>query len=130
MSTPDGGDLWVIGTGITLIALFATVLGGVVARDRALQRQLRESDDKAQDGDNKLHDRLSRVREEFSRELSKLRNDFSEYQLLAQREYASVDHLKEVETRLAQAIERLDSRLEAMPGQLAQELKQVFKPSD
>lgn len=119
MSALDGGDLWLVGTGIALLGLF----GGVIARDRAIQRDKNAREDK-------MHDRITRVREDLSRDLGDLRRELNEYKLEVQREYASVGHLKEVETRLAQAIERLDSRLEAMPGQLAQELKTVFKPSD
>ncbi|MBG6178536.1 hypothetical protein IWQ55_006394 [Labrenzia sp. EL_208] len=119
MSTLDSGDLWLFGAGVTLFGL----IGGVIARDRSVQRDKNVREDK-------MHERVTRVREDLSRDLGELRRELNDYKLEVQREYASVGHLKEVETRLAQAIERLDSRLEAMPGQLAQELKQVFNTSD
>lgn len=116
MSTPDGGDLWVVGAIISVVGL----IGGVLARDRAQARQIREADDK-------LHDRISRVREELGRDLQVLRQDFTEYKLVVAREYASVEHLKEVEDRLVNAIDKLTAKLDVMPGQLAQELRQVMK---
>lgn len=49
------GDVsWILGALMTLV----TVIGGIIARDRQLARMI-------QDGDEKLHDRINRVREDM-----------------------------------------------------------------
>ncbi|QFT31824.1 hypothetical protein FIV00_15130 [Labrenzia sp. THAF82] len=113
MSGVDSGDVWLIGIALTAVA----AVGGVLARDRAQARQQR-------DAENKLHDRISRVKEEVLQEVKVLRADFTDYKLSVAREYASVDHLKEVESRLVDAIEKLTAKLETMPTRLAAEIKQ------
>lgn len=54
----DGGDIWLIGMILTGGAFILTLVGGVVARDRQMSRQIRE-------GDEKLHERINRVREDM-----------------------------------------------------------------
>lgn len=54
----DGGDVWLIGMILTAGAFILTLVGGVIARDRQMSRQIRE-------GDEKLHDRINRVREDM-----------------------------------------------------------------
>lgn len=52
----DGEIAWIIGTALSL----SVVIGGIIARDRQLTRMI-------QDGDEKLHDRVNRVREDMVR---------------------------------------------------------------
>lgn len=47
---------WIIGTGLSVIA----IIGGIIARDRQLTRLISE-------GDDKLHDRINRVRDDYVR---------------------------------------------------------------
>ena len=52
-----GSDLsWIIGSAMALVVM----IGGIIARDRQLTRMV-------QDGDEKLHDRINRVREDMVR---------------------------------------------------------------
>lgn len=112
MSAPDGGDVWVIGTIIGAVTLFGGLLTGIVARDRAMFRQIREADDT-------LHERVNRLRAEAQRDINLVRQELTEYKLQVAQEYASVEHLKEVENRLVRAIEKLTEKMEDMPEQLA-----------
>ncbi|WP_420415143.1 hypothetical protein [Roseibium sp.] len=116
MGTPDGGDVWVIATIIGVVGLFGGLVSGIIARDRAVSRQIREADDK-------LHERISRLREETQRDVHKSLQALTDYKLQVAQEYASVEHLKEVENRLVRAIEQLTAKLEDMPAQLALALK-------
>jgi len=115
MSGVDSGDVWLIGTALTAVV----VVGGILARDRAQARQQRAAEDK-------LHERISRVKEELAQELKGLRAEFTDYKLQVAREYASVDHLKEVENRLVDAIEKLTGKMDAMPGRMAAEIRQLI----
>lgn len=58
--------------------------------------------------------------------LDTLTRDLTEHKLEVVRNYASVDHLKEVETRLADAINRLSSQLEKMPDKMTNFLEKYF----
>jgi hypothetical protein len=50
---------------------------------------------------------------------------FSEFQVTVAREYVSQDRLREVETRLVTAIERLSTTVERMPDRLAAIVKEA-----
>ncbi|MFN9743515.1 MAG: hypothetical protein ACK562_15590 [Acidobacteriota bacterium] len=50
-------------------------------------------------------------------------SELHEYKLEVSDRYASVTHLKEVESRLASAIDRLTARLDTLPAALAAELR-------
>lgn len=54
----DGGDIWLIGMILTAGAFVISLVGGVIARDRQMSRQIRE-------GDEKLHERINRVRDDM-----------------------------------------------------------------
>lgn len=56
MSSPNTGDSWVFATLVGLAGFVSAMIGGVVTRDRAISRMVRE-------GDEKLHDRINRLRE-------------------------------------------------------------------
>lgn len=117
----SGSDTnWIIATVIAGAGFVVTLIGGVIARDRAMTRII-------SDGDDELHSRINRARDEFNKEIAALRTDFTSYKLEVAREYASHTHLKEVEDRLTRAIEKLDSRLEDMPKQLAQEIIRAIR---
>ena len=126
MSVLDSGDTWLVGIALAAIA----GVGGILARDRAQARQLRDADEarakQIREAEDKLHDRVSRVKEELSQELKALRADFTDYKLQVAREYASVDHLKEVETRLVDAIEKLTGKMDAMPDRVGVAVRQAM----
>jgi len=107
MSTPDGGDVWLFGTLIALVGL----VSGFVARERAIQKDKKDREDK-------LHDRITRVREDHNRDHAELRRELNEYKLQVQREYASVDHLKEVENRLVKAIDDLSTVVKDLANEI------------
>lgn len=58
MSAAGGSESWIIATVIAIAGFVTTLIGGVVARDRAMSRQIRE-------GDEKLHDRVNRIRDDM-----------------------------------------------------------------
>jgi len=118
MGTPDGGDVWVIATMIGVVGLFGGLVSGIIARDRAVSRQIREADDK-------LHERVNRLREETQRDVHQSRQELTDYKLQVAQEYASVEHLKEVEDRLVRAIDKLTAKMEDMPAQLALALQKM-----
>ncbi len=91
-----GGDnAWVLGFILSGAGLIAALIGGVVARDRQMSRQIR-------DGDDKLHERINRVREDYVR-----RTDLDGH---IQRLENNVDHLRaEVREHRAETTKRLDT---------------------
>ena len=46
--------------------------------------------------------------------INSMRADFSSYKLQVAREFASTDHLKEVEQRLVRALEGIDSKMDSL----------------
>lgn len=48
-----------------------------------------------------------------------VRRELQEYKLVVAERYASVEHLKEVETRLVTAIDKLSGQLDTMPDRLS-----------
>ena len=141
MSTgPDSGDVWLIGTILGVLGVAGGWFSGLLSREGSRSRQAQARDEKLSVqiklGDEKLseqikasvddlHARISRAQKESSNQDQRLLEDLTDFKLYVEREYASREHLREVENRLAKAIENLTSKLDAMPSQLAHELKQV-----
>lgn len=121
MSANDSN--WILATIIAGAGFVVTLIGGVIARDRAMTRLI-------SDGDDELHSRLNRARDEFNKELTLLRSDFTSYKLEVAREYASHTHLKEVEDRLTRALDKLDSRLADMPKLFAEEVARAIRAAN
>lgn len=55
------------------------------------------------------------------------RRELNDFKLEVSRQYASHDHLREVEERLTKVIEKLDRRIEDMPRQLAAAVQAALK---
>ena len=55
-----------------------------------------------------------------------VRRELQDYKLTVAERYASVEHLKEVETRLVAAIEKLTDRLDTMPDRLSRIIQQAI----
>ena len=59
--------------------------------------------------------------------VSKVVHDLAEYKLEAAKNFASHEHLKEVEVRLTSAIDRLTNRIEALPTKFAEEVSRLVR---
>ena len=79
------------------------------------------------EGDDNLHERINRLRDDNERKVASLRDEISTFKLEVAREYASQSHLKEVEERLTRAIEKFESRMATMPEELAKEIVQAIR---
>ena len=58
MSSPGGGDSWIVAAILAVAGFVVTLIGGVITRDRATLRQIGE-------GDEKLHERINRLRDDM-----------------------------------------------------------------
>jgi hypothetical protein len=63
---------------------------------------------------------------ECTRETASLAKELAAYKLTAAQDFASVMDMKDVETRLAAAIDRLTSRVEQLPRQFAEHVAQIL----
>jgi len=87
---------WIVGTGLSIIA----IIGGIIARDRQLTRMISE-------GDDKVHERVNRVRDEYVR-----RSDLDGH---IQRLDANIQTLaKDVREQSQETTRRLDALIAAM----------------
>lgn len=66
------------------------------------------------------------TRREGQKENQQLRQEFAAYKLEVAERYASVEHLKEVETRLVSAIDKLTDKLDTMPDRLSLVIQQAI----
>lgn len=87
---------WIVGAAFALVGL----IGGVIARDRQLSKMITE-------GDDKLHERVNRVRDEFVR-----RDDLDNH---IHRLDKSIDQLsKDIRDQSAETTKRLDALIAVM----------------
>ncbi|WP_420411586.1 hypothetical protein [Roseibium sp.] len=70
------------------------------------------------------------TRRECQKETQQLRQDLAAYKLEVAERYASVDHLKEVENRLVNAIDKLTDKLDTMPDRLSRIIQQAISDTD
>ena len=67
----DEAIKWIVGISITAVGLVATLIGGVIARDRQLTTLINEGDRRTAEllaaGDQALHDRISRMQDTYVR---------------------------------------------------------------
>jgi hypothetical protein len=68
----------------------------------------------------------AQANEARARETAAVAKELDAYKLSAAQEFASVMDMKEIEQRLAAAIERLTSRIEQMPRQFAEHVAQII----
>ena len=94
--------------------MFVAVAGGVLLIWWHIERRIKEGERECQRRDDILHARIS--------ELAK---DLVAYKLSATQQFASHDHLKEVEVRLTGAIDRLTNRIEQLPTKFAEEVARI-----
>lgn len=70
-----------------------------------------------------LFNSILAARRELQSEIQRIRQEFTAYKLEVAQNYASVEHLKEVETRLVNAIEKLTDKLDTMPDRFSRIVK-------
>jgi Tfp pilus assembly protein PilO len=70
------------------------------------------------------------TRKELQKEIQGLRQELAAYKLEVAERYASVDHLKEVESRLVMAIDKLTDKLDTMPDRLSRIIQQAIGDPD
>ncbi|MFZ5674273.1 MAG: hypothetical protein ACOZAM_15030 [Pseudomonadota bacterium] len=75
--------------------------------------------------------RIKEAEKELHARISRHADDLTAYKLWATQQFASHQHLKEVEVRLADAIGRLTNRVEQLPSKFAEEVVRIVdsKPS-
>lgn len=64
--------------------------------------------------------------EDRREEILLAQKDLADYKLKAAQDFASVAHMKDVELRLATAIDRLTNRIEGLPRQFAEQVAQII----
>lgn len=92
-----------IGWGLTVLA----IVGGVILRDRQVMQTIKDGDDRLRDalgdGEEKLHDRVSKIKDEYVR-----RDDLAS---LVQRIEKTVDEMRGEMREQRRVNERLDTTL-------------------
>ncbi len=76
-----------------------------------------------------LYSAILTAKREAQRDIQQIRKDHADYKLLVAERYASQEHLKEVETRLVSAIDKLATQLDTMPDRLSRIIQQAIKDS-
>lgn len=69
--------------------------------------------------------RIKEAEKELHARISRHADDLTEYKLNATQQFASHQHLKEVEVRLTDAIGRLTNRIEQLPTKFAEEVARI-----
>lgn len=103
-----------------LVGTVVGAAGGALAIWWRIERRIERAETDSEKRDELLHARIS--------ENAK---DLTNYKLSATQQFASHDHLKEVEVRLTGAIDRLTNRIEQLPTKFAEEVARIVgaKPS-
>lgn len=100
---------------IGLAALIATIVGGVIARDRAIVRMIHNNHEDAtkaiKDGDDVLHERVNRTRDDLSNHYVK-RADLDGH--LQRIEKSVTDMRQEIREERRDTNQRLDAVLQAV----------------
>jgi hypothetical protein len=98
---------------------FAVILiafaGGVLAIWWRIERRIEKAEAVA-----------AQASETRAQETAALAKDLAAYKLSAAQDFASVMDIKDVEQRLAAAIERLTNRIEQLPRQFAEQMTQII----
>lgn len=100
-----------------VVFLLVAVASGVLGIWWRIERRIEKAEAESAKQYEQCHARISAAA-----------NSLSEYKLKATEQFASHEHLKEVEVRLTGAIDRLTNRIEQLPTRFAEEVAKMVKP--
>lgn len=120
MTGPSGAITWEI---VTVIVLCASGILGIWFR---IERRIQQAETALQADFDVLRAETKRDSEVRFQELIAIAKDLTDYKLAAAREFASAQHMKEVEVRLTGSIDRLTNRIESLPREFAEQVARIL----
>lgn len=116
MNGPITWDIiyWLLGFGAGVLGIWWRI-----------ERRIEKAETAAADAITKVEDIAETRNTARTDEIIAIGKDLADYKLHAAEQFASRDHLREVENRLAGAIDRLTNRVEQLPTRLAEEFGRI-----